>query len=254
MAEKPIFDSIAHVYDDTRKLPPDIMTGVINTLSEVLGSDSKLLEVGVGTGRFSIPMCSSGLDVVGIDLSTNMLERCREKGFDMILKANACQMPFRDKHFDNAFMTHVLHLVENWECLLREVCRVTEHNLASVVSLWPRDDWPGDYYGRRVDELGYGPSQPGVSERELAEKIPPNRRIHIGTYTMKRSNDSYIDILEKRHYSSATKLPDDLHAKVVAEVRERYGGKTRAIENRVEICLWEIDSLTKFLHSNTPLS
>ena len=250
MAEKPIFDSIAHIYDDTRKLPPEIMAGITDTLFEILGQGSKLLEVGVGTGRFSIPLCESGLDVVGIDLSTNMLERCRGKGFDMLVKANACRMPFRDKKFDNAFMTHVLHLVDDWQCLLGEVCRVTGGSLASVVSLWPRDDWPGDYYGRRVDELGYGPSQPGVSERELAERIAPDRRLHIGTYTQERNNDNYIDMLEKRHYSSATKLPDDLHSKVVAEIRERYGGRTRAIENRVEVCLWEIGTMSTFLRQD----
>ena len=208
-----IFDRIAEVYDSSRVLPPDIMAKATGTLVGIFGPGSKMLEVGIGTGRFSIPLRESGLDVIGIDISAGMLEKCRGKGFDMLLKADACAMPFRDKRFDNVFMTHVLHLVADWDCLLREVCRVTRGNLASVISHWPRDDWPGEYYGRRVDELGYGPSQPGISERELAEKIPPSGRLHIGTYSTDRDTDRFIDMLEKRHYSSATKLPDDLHSR-----------------------------------------
>jgi SAM-dependent methyltransferase len=176
-----------------------------------------------------------------------MLEKCKAKGFDMLVKANACLMPFRDGEFDNAFMTHVLHLVDDWKCLLHEICRVNHGLLASVVSHWPREDWPGEYYGRRVDELGYGPSQPGVSERELAERIPPDKRLEVGRYTMVRPTDQFIDMLESRHYSSATKLPDDLHSMVVQETRNLYGGQISSVENRVEICFWDTNSLSKSL-------
>ncbi|MFO7619041.1 MAG: class I SAM-dependent methyltransferase [Thermoplasmata archaeon] len=242
-----IFDKIAEIYDGSRVLPTDIMEKAIGILADNFGPGSRMLEVGIGTGRFSIPLRESGLGVIGIDLSLGMLEKCRGKGFDMLLRADACKMPFRDKHFDNAFITHVLHLIGNWDCLLREVCRVTRGNLASVVSHWPRDDWPGEYYGRRVDELGHGPSQPGISERELAERFAPGRQLLVGTYTAERSTDSYIDMLEKRHYSSATKLPDDLHARIVQETRERYGGKIVNVENRVEICIWDVGALSKSL-------
>ncbi len=242
-----IFDKIAEVYDSSRVLPQDIMAKAMDKLVGIYGPGTKLLEVGIGTGRFSIPLRERGLDVMGIDISSKMLEKCRGKGFHMLLKADACRMPFPDKTFDNAFMTHVLHLVGSWGCLLEEVCRVTRGNLASVVSHWPRDDWPGEYYGRRVDELGYGPSQPGVSERELADQIPPDRKVHIGTFTVERDTDSYLDMLEKRQYSSATKLPDGLHVMAVQEARERYGNQTKVLENRVEIYVWDIEGLTKSL-------
>lgn len=39
----------------------------------------KVLELGCGTGRVLAPMASAGFDVVGLDLSSYMLAKCREK-------------------------------------------------------------------------------------------------------------------------------------------------------------------------------
>jgi len=241
-----IFDDIAKIYDDTRKLSPKIMSSAIEKLANAIGPDSTILDVGVGTGRFSIPLCEAGFQVTGIDLSSGMLKKCKEKGHSQIVKANACQMPFFENYFDNAFMTHVLHLAEDWKCLLREITRVTAANLISLISHWPEDDWPGAYYGKRVKELGYV-SHPGIYEKDLADMFPPWERIKIGNYSRERKNDCFIQILEKRQYSSATKLPDDLHIQVVEEIREKYGGGVQMVEFEVEIVFWDIECLSKSL-------
>ena len=39
----------------------------------------KVLELGCGTGRILIPTAAAGCQVVGLDLATNMLTKCREK-------------------------------------------------------------------------------------------------------------------------------------------------------------------------------
>ena len=39
----------------------------------------KVLELGCGTGRLVVPMASAGLIIVGLDLSENMLAKCRKK-------------------------------------------------------------------------------------------------------------------------------------------------------------------------------
>lgn len=43
------------------------------------GASGKVLELGCGTGRVLIPTAAAGYEVVGLDLSENMLTRCREK-------------------------------------------------------------------------------------------------------------------------------------------------------------------------------
>lgn len=40
------------------------------------------LELGCGTGRFTIPLAQAGIDVTGLDLAAAMLDRAREKAGD----------------------------------------------------------------------------------------------------------------------------------------------------------------------------
>jgi SAM-dependent methyltransferase len=42
-----------------------------------------VLELGCGTGRFTIPLARAGIDVTGLDLSAAMLDRAREKAGDL---------------------------------------------------------------------------------------------------------------------------------------------------------------------------
>ncbi len=44
-----------------------------------LSRGGKVLELGCGTGRILLPIASSGLNIVGLDLSEHMLSKCREK-------------------------------------------------------------------------------------------------------------------------------------------------------------------------------
>ncbi|MDO9536956.1 MAG: class I SAM-dependent methyltransferase [Thermoplasmata archaeon] len=243
---KPIFDSIAEVYDCSRNLPPEIMDMTIQTLASII-NEGQLLDIGVGTGRFAVPLSASGVKVTGIDISCGMMSRCRQKGFSRMFVASAYTMPFQSKSFDHAMIIHVLHLMDDWKLALRETCRVTKGSLLSSVSRWPESDWPGDYYGMRVKELGFGHPHPGKFERELAEIIPPTETIHVGTFTRHRENDEYIDMLEARKYSSATKLPDDLHAKVIREARDRYAGGREDVPATVEVCVWDIEELSESL-------
>ncbi|UCH42587.1 MAG: class I SAM-dependent methyltransferase, partial [Dehalococcoidales bacterium] len=42
-------------------------------------SNGRTLELGCGTGRVLIPTATAGCDITGLDLSTHMLRKCREK-------------------------------------------------------------------------------------------------------------------------------------------------------------------------------
>jgi SAM-dependent methyltransferase len=43
------------------------------------GSGNPLLELGCGTGRVLVPLARAGIEVTGLDLSSEMLERCRAR-------------------------------------------------------------------------------------------------------------------------------------------------------------------------------
>ena len=53
-----------------------------------------VLELGAGTGRVLIPLARTGLEVVGLDSSQLMLDRCSEKLRDESEEVNAPLYPF----------------------------------------------------------------------------------------------------------------------------------------------------------------
>jgi SAM-dependent methyltransferase len=54
-------------------------TGSVATLAE-LADGGPLLEFGVGTGRLAVPLAEKGLEVVGVDVSEDMLAELEKKG------------------------------------------------------------------------------------------------------------------------------------------------------------------------------
>ncbi len=52
--------------------------GAVDALSSLAGG-GPVLEFGAGTGRLTVPLAERGLDVVGVDISTDMLAKLRAK-------------------------------------------------------------------------------------------------------------------------------------------------------------------------------
>ena len=65
------FDRAVETYDATRSLPPQVMSKVVEKLVAVLERREchDILDAGVGTGRFSVPLQEHGFDVAGVDVS-----------------------------------------------------------------------------------------------------------------------------------------------------------------------------------------
>lgn len=70
-------ERFADVYDDWYQNVSDVEATVARLRS--LGGDGAFLELGVGTGRISIPLAIDGASVTGIDSSSAMLERLTAK-------------------------------------------------------------------------------------------------------------------------------------------------------------------------------
>ena len=70
-------ESLAEVYDavygDRRRHDIDFFVGHSRQ------AGGRTLELGCGTGRVLIPTASAGCEITGLDLSTRMLRKCREK-------------------------------------------------------------------------------------------------------------------------------------------------------------------------------
>jgi ubiquinone/menaquinone biosynthesis C-methylase UbiE len=119
------FDKVAHIYDETRRLPEPVLEHGIPAILDITGPDARILEAGTGTGRIAVPLLERGANLFGIDLSLDMMARQRSKARESKLAcASATALPFSDSDFDAVLTAHVLHLISNWQEVLAEFKRV----------------------------------------------------------------------------------------------------------------------------------
>lgn len=124
-----VFDRAAGYYDETRGFPPGVEERVAELFARAGGLDrgSRVLELGIGTGRIALPLAARGVRVVGVDLSAPMLARLVEKRGALAVspvRADAARLPFRDAAFDAVIGVHVFHLIPAWRAVLAEAARV----------------------------------------------------------------------------------------------------------------------------------
>jgi len=124
-----VFDRAAGYYDATRGFPDGVAPQVARAFYEAggLGRRSRVLELGIGTGRIALPLSELVAGVVGVDLARAMLAKLLAKrgaGRVEVACADAARLPLRDACADAAIAVHVFHLIPRWRDVLAEIARV----------------------------------------------------------------------------------------------------------------------------------
>ncbi len=244
------FDRIADRYDETRSLPKDIMEQVVDALEMVVDSRKPILDIGVGTGRFGLPLQVRGQDIVGIDVSAKMLGKARAKGLEGLVRADVCRMPFRDKAFGVAMSVHLLHLISEWRCALGEIARVTSERYVTVASF--REDSPAEmmrlFYEGRCKELGHEVRHPGLRERELKELLRPDLFSLVAAHEELISPKERLEGFARRTYSSQWPVPEEVHVRAVQDLRAEFADVESLLEREsIFLMAWKIPTLERFL-------
>lgn len=133
------YDSKAEEYDWRG---PEVMFGL--SYSFVNLGDS-VLDIGIGTGLGSVLFHKAGLHVYGIDVSTEMLDACRSKGFAADLKKHDLTVkpyPYGEATLDHAVCLGVLNFFKYLEIVFGEVARILRDNGIFVFVVGDRG--PGD--------------------------------------------------------------------------------------------------------------
>ena len=92
-------------------------------------SGKLVLEAGIGTGRFGTWLAKQGFDVVGIDISKEMLKKTKEKtrfaNVDVeVVIADVHFLPFRKGLFDSCICINVMDHFSNFDEFFRQVRQV----------------------------------------------------------------------------------------------------------------------------------
>ncbi|MDX1533999.1 MAG: class I SAM-dependent methyltransferase [Thermoplasmata archaeon] len=237
------FDRVAHRYDETRAIPASQMEAVLEPLVQALVPSDRILEIGVGTGRFGVPLQTRGVLLIGVDISRRMVARGREKGLQDVIFADALALPFRDQTFDSGLSIHVLHLLPDWRAALRELGRVVRESYFTVATQWTNDRSPFRVYRDHLKQAGFERRRPGVFERDLPDRLPPQEEVLIGSFVEDRNSAEHIDRLEQRVYSGLWDAPDALHEEAVEAARRAFPDETFRVEKTIRLLRWDAEVL-----------
>jgi len=238
------FDRVATVYDDSRGLAPRAMARVLGVLVEELHG-KRVLEVGVGTGRYSVPLQKSGIRVVGVDISRRMVEFGLAKGLRDVVFADGAKLPFVAHAFDVATTNHVLHLIANWREVLAEIARVTREVYCTTIERPSRFDSIHREYDALVREAGFDYHHPGVHERDLPDLVKPDVVIPVGPFHETTPADSILKDLADRVFSNQWDVPEDIHRAALTNLRKKWGGKDFERSYSLEVTFWRIERLSE---------
>ncbi len=97
------------------------------SLCERYSVGNDILDVGIGTGRASLPLARKGKKVTGTDSSESMLEVTRQLAGNVpvtLKVADVERQPFPDASFDTAMALNVVVHFRDWEKIMAEMLRV----------------------------------------------------------------------------------------------------------------------------------
>jgi ubiquinone/menaquinone biosynthesis C-methylase UbiE len=247
------FDRAAHIYDQTRLLLEPIATHGIQAILDLIGPKARVLDVGTGTGRISIPLLERGLDLIGCDLSAKMLRRLQEKlPSARIIQSDASRLPFPTAHFDVVLTVHVLHLIPPWREALREFRRVLKSEGTYLnVKTWEavgtsirgqmRDFWRSWLGTQGVNAQLTGVKSNAESLRELQSLGARLTEVEVIRYPHTFTLREELERFAARVYSDAWDIPDAIYDASLKELRtwvdHEYGNLDQQLHDDVRFVI-----------------
>ena len=140
------FNSWAKSYDDDVKKDNGelkiyknyelILQSIYDLVEDLNKKNSKILEIGVGTGNLASKFLNSNYDIVGIDQSREMLSVAKEKYPSLKVRLGEfLKIPYDNKSFDIIISTYAFHhLNEREKCIaIEEMIRVLKDNGVIII-------------------------------------------------------------------------------------------------------------------------
>jgi len=135
------FEKYSEKYEDWFKRNEFVYKSEIQAIKELLPKVKKGIEIGVGSGRFAVPL---GIKT-GVDPSPRMREIAQQKGIKVI-DAVAEELPFENSQFELVLMVTTICFVDNLNLAFREAYRILKFGGYLIIGFVDKDSSLGKLY------------------------------------------------------------------------------------------------------------
>jgi len=161
-----VFEQHTQNYDEWFDEHESVYQAEIAALRKFVPVTGMGIEVGVGTGRFAVPL---GVEF-GLDPSRTMLQVARRRGL-RVCQAVGEQMPFHDRQFDLVLLVTVICFVDDVPTLLQELHRVLKREGRLVIGFINRNSELGRLYERRKEASTFYQEARFYAVEEVASRV-----------------------------------------------------------------------------------
>ncbi len=157
------------------------------------GSD--VLDIGIGTGRASLPLARRGYNVTGIDSSQAMLDKCRELAGPVpitLLPGDVARLPLPNDSFDTVMALNTFAHFPHWREILKEWVRVVRPGGRVIFDVYSLDH--DIAYARAVGK----PAEYGVSH--FAPK-------DVGSFFLRLPIDELVSFADELGFTISAVVP-----------------------------------------------
>lgn len=142
-----IFEEASVEYDEWFDTHKWVYQSEVEAIRRFIPKTGNGIEIGVGTGRFSIPF---GIKV-GVEPAKAMAEIARKRGIS-VYESKAENLPFRDNSCDFALMVTTLCFLENPLQALHEIKRILKPHGKIIIGILDEDSLWGRLYDEKRKE------------------------------------------------------------------------------------------------------
>ena len=135
------FEKYSEKYEDWFERNEFVYKSEIQAIKELLPKVKKGIEIGVGSGRFAVPL---GIKT-GVDPSPRMQEIAQQKGIKVI-DAVAEELPFENSQFELVLMVTTICFVDNLNLAFREAYRILKLGGYLIIGFIDKDSSLGKLY------------------------------------------------------------------------------------------------------------
>ena len=141
MARIEPFEKYSEKYEDWFERNKFVYESEIQAIKELFPKVKKSIEIGVGSGKFAVPL---GIKI-GIDPSPRMRKIAQKRGIEAI-DAVAEELPFENSQFELVLMVTTICFVDNLDLTFREIYRILKPGGYLIIGFVDRDSSLGKLY------------------------------------------------------------------------------------------------------------